>query len=116
MVVLEKHNRNPHQTALVTMGRPMLRHNNISGHSAFRNRINKGSNAAATGKENLANFIRGKFIIFGQDTKNSRNLLREMVNHIIRKREENQARFVNNGRRGRFRTADFYRVKVALSP
>jgi hypothetical protein len=96
MVVLVKNNRNPHQTALVTMGRPMLRHNNISGHSAFRNRINKGSNAAATGNENLANFIRGKFIIFGQDTKNSRNLLREMVNHIIRKREENQARFVNN--------------------
>ena len=96
MVILVKNNRNPHQTALVTMGRPMLRHNNISGHSAFRARINNGSNAAATGNENLANFIRGKFIIFGQDSNNSRRLLREMVNHIIRKREENQARFLNN--------------------
>jgi len=95
MVVLVKNNRNPHQTALVTMGRHMLTHNNISGHSAFRTRLNNGSNAAAIGKENLANFIRGKFIIFGQDSKNSRNLLRQMVNHIIRKREENQARFVN---------------------
>jgi hypothetical protein len=95
MVVLVKNNRNPHQTALLKMGRPMLTHNNISGHSAFRNRINKGSNAAATGKGNLANFIRGKFIIFGEDSNNSRNLLRQMVNHIIRKREENQARFVN---------------------
>ena len=96
MVILVKNNRNPHQTALVTMGRPMLRHNNISGHSAFMNRLNKGSNAAAAGKEDLANFIRGRFIIFGQDTKNSRNLLRQMVNHVIRKREENQARFLNN--------------------
>lgn len=95
MVVLIRGERTAHQTALVSMGRPLLTHNNISNHSAFLRRLNNASNhtrAVARAADKLADFIRGRFIIHGQEP--SRNLVKQMVNHIIYLREQNQLRFM----------------------
>jgi hypothetical protein len=94
MVVLIKGERSAQSTHLVSMGNPVLSHNNISSHSSFLRRLENASNrtrAVARGADTLAAFIRGKLILAGQyNQTSSRNLVGQMVNHIIYLREQNQ--------------------------
>jgi hypothetical protein len=99
MVVLVKHNRDPHQTAILTMGRPVVTHNNIAKSETFLARIKEGSNIAANRKnlqKNMAAYIRGLFMLKRVYSQNSKNFVRNMAEHIISKREQNQRRFISN--------------------
>ena len=97
MVVLNTNDPSAHQTALRTRGLPMLTHNHMSKHSAFVKRLKVGSNSGVNNRavENLANHIRGRILLFGEfNNPETKPLLRKMVDEIIRKREEDQSRFV----------------------
>jgi hypothetical protein len=75
-------------------GPVILTHNNLSYHPAFKTRLNRGSNARAGNQpvNNLARFIIYKFR--GHYRRHKENL-KQMVNHIIEKRLEDQDRFKN---------------------
>ena len=75
-------------------GPVILTHNNISFHPAFKSRYNRESNARAGNQpvNNLARFIIYKFR--GHYRRHKENL-KQMVNHIIEKRLEDQKRFNN---------------------
>lgn len=99
MVILDKNHTSAHNIALRHQGRPVLTHNQISRHPSFRNRVTMGSNFDTNGgvRHNLASFIHGKFALHGVPyDATTKRLLRNMVNTIIRLREENQAKFVQS--------------------
>jgi hypothetical protein len=99
MVALLSHNIDPHNTRLVSMGKNVLTHNNISANRSFKARLKAGSNNAANSNnnhKNMADYIRGMLLSKQAYSSNSKKLVKNMANEVIRKRERNQRRFITN--------------------